>query len=29
VRQDDYMITALGEAPPEAVRMIATSVQRR
>ena len=29
VRQDDYMITALGEAPPEAVRLIATSVTRR
>ena len=29
VRQDDYMITALGEAPAEAVRLIATSVTRR
>jgi sigma-E factor negative regulatory protein RseB len=29
VRQDDYMITALGEVPAEAVRLIATSVTRR
>jgi sigma-E factor negative regulatory protein RseB len=29
VRQDDYMITALGEAPAEAVRLIAVSVTRR
>ena len=29
VKQDDYVITALGEAPAEAVRMIATSVTRR
>ena len=29
VKQDDYVITALGEAPPETVRMIATSVTRR
>ena len=29
VKQDDYMITALGEVPAEAVRMIATSVTRR
>ena len=29
VKQDDYVITALGEVPAEAVRMIATSVTRR
>ena len=29
VKQDDYVITALGEVPPEVVRMIATSVTRR
>lgn len=29
VKLDDYVITALGEAPAEAVRMIATSVTRR
>ncbi|MEO8485474.1 MAG: MucB/RseB C-terminal domain-containing protein, partial [Betaproteobacteria bacterium] len=29
VKQDDYVITALGEAPAEAVRMIANSVTRR
>ena len=29
VKQDDYVITALGEAPPEAVQAIATSVTRR
>jgi sigma-E factor negative regulatory protein RseB len=29
VKQDDFVITALGEVPPEVVRMIATSVSRR
>ena len=29
VKQDDYVITALGEAPPDAVQAIATSVIRR
>jgi sigma-E factor negative regulatory protein RseB len=29
VKQDDYFITALGEAPAEAVRLIAMSVTRR
>ena len=29
VKLDDYVITALGEAPAETVRMIATSVTRR
>jgi sigma-E factor negative regulatory protein RseB len=29
IKHEDYVITALGEAPPEAVRMIATSVTRR
>ena len=29
VKQDDYVITALGEAPPDAVQAIATSVTRR
>jgi sigma-E factor negative regulatory protein RseB len=29
VKQDDYIITALGEAPADAVRMMATSVTRR
>ena len=29
VKQDDYVITALGEAPPDAVQAIASSVTRR
>jgi len=29
VKQDDYVITALGEAPPDAVQAIAMSVTRR
>ncbi len=29
IKQDDYIITALGEVPAEAVRMMATSVTRR